>query len=96
MVSNEDRAAWAETVLLIFSRMTGLDPEEEKGEAVGDLIANIGHYCDRNGLDFLPSVEAAISLWDVEKREEEAGQPDAMYPHKEVTIVLKLSNQNTY
>lgn len=92
MVDNEDRAEWAGTVLLLFARMTGLDPEDEKGEAVGDLIANIGHYCDRNGLDFIPAVAAAISLWDVEKREEESGQPDAMYPHKTVTIELQSPN----
>lgn len=92
MVDNDDRAAWAGKVLLIFARMTGLDPEEEKEEGVGDLITNIGHYCDRKGLDFIPLVASAISLWDVEKREDEAGEPDAMYPQKEVTIKLLSPN----
>ena len=55
-------------------------------------MANIGHYCDRNGLDFIELAAAAISLWDVEKREEEAGQPGAMYPQKEVTIELQFAN----
>lgn len=92
MVDNDDRAEWAGKMLLLFSKMTGLDPEEEKRESVGDLMANIGHYCDRNGLDFIEVAAAAISLWDVEKREEEAGEPNAMYPQKEVTIELLFPN----
>ena len=92
MVDNDYRAEWAGKVLLQFSRFTGLDPKEEKQEAVGDLIANIGHYCDRNGFDFLELAAAAISLWDVEKREEENGEPDAMYPPKAVRIELTLKS----
>ncbi len=92
MVDNDDRAEWAGSVLRQFSRMTGLDPKEEKKEAVGDLIANIGHYCDRNGLHFIELAAAAISLWDVEKREEENGEPNAMYPPKSVRIELAIEN----
>jgi hypothetical protein len=88
MVDNDDRAEWASKALVLFSRITGLDPDEERQEAVGDLIANIGHYCDRNGLDFMELAAAAISLWDVEKREEDNGEPHAMYPPKSVRIIV--------
>lgn len=51
-------------------------------------MANLGHYCDRYGFDFLSIVSGAIGIWDVEKREEENGEPNAMYPQKRVVIEL--------
>ncbi len=85
---NSDRAEWAKNALAVFCDETGLDLEFENQEAVGDLMTNLGHYCDRYGLDFLSIVSGAVGLWDVEKREEENGEPNAMYPQKRVVIEL--------
>lgn len=85
---NSDRADWAKNALSVFCEETGLDPDAEKHEAVSDLIANLGHYCDAHDLDFLEVVSGAIGVWDAEKREEENGEPDALYPERKVLISL--------
>lgn len=88
MVDNDDRAEWAGMVLLEFSRMTGLKLDAERDDAISDLICNLGHYCDRHNLPFLELAARAIAIWDVEKREEDSGEPNALYPEKTVVIQL--------
>lgn len=61
---NRDRAEWAEAALLGFMEQTGVDGDRE---AVSDLIADLGHYCDRHQLDFIPLVERAIGHWRIEQ-----------------------------
>lgn len=90
--NNDDRAEWAETVLSLFCSITGLDLTIERQEAVNDLMADLGHYCDRNNLRFLDIASGAIGVWDVEKREEENDETNAMYPEKMVTIELTFPN----
>lgn len=46
---NDDRASWAAHALNQFSRLTGCD---EQDEAIGDLLGNLMHWCDRNGKNF--------------------------------------------
>lgn len=86
--SNVERANWAAEALAVFCEETGLDSELECEEAVGDLIANLGHYCDELGLDFVDLVAGAVGIWDVEKREQANGEPNAMYPLYEVKIEI--------
>ena len=45
---NNDRAAWAAAALREFQRVTGTDDED----ALGDLLCDLMHWCDRNGYDF--------------------------------------------
>lgn len=45
---NDDRASWAALALRHFRRATGADRED----ALGDLICNLMHWCDRNNFDF--------------------------------------------
>ena len=85
---NSDRAEWAENALSVFCEDTGLDQEIERQEAVSDLLCNLGHYCDLHDLDFLALASRAIGVWDAEKREEENGEADALYPEKKVYIAL--------
>ncbi len=85
---NSDRAEWAKNALALFCEETGLDLEFENQEAVSDLMANLGHFCDLYGLDFLALAASAIGVWDAEKREEENGEPNALYPEKKVVIEL--------
>lgn len=46
---NDDRAEWANTALVAFAKATGCDARDE---AIGDLLGNLMHWCDRNGRDF--------------------------------------------
>lgn len=86
--NNSDRAEWAEHALSVFCEDTGLDQEMEKREAVSDLLCNLGHYCDLHNFDFLALASGAIGVWDAEKREEENGEENALYPEKKVFISL--------
>ena len=90
---NSDRADWAENALTVFCEDTGLHPEDERRAAVSDLICNLGHYCDRHDLDFIAIAAVSIGVWDAEKREEENGEPDALYPERKVLITL-FEHQN--
>lgn len=45
---NGRRADWAEDALVHFMFTTGTDG----GDAIADLICNIQHWCDRNGVNF--------------------------------------------
>lgn len=84
--NNDDRAEWADEALGVFCARTGLDLEVEPDDAVSDLICNVGHFCDRSGLNFVSLVSRALSVWEVEKREEANGEPGALYPQKKVLI----------
>ena len=44
---NDDRAEWVASCLAIMSKTTGC---EYGREALGDLLCNMFHWCDRNGL----------------------------------------------
>lgn len=63
-ITNEDRALWAEAALGEFVEQTGLDRIDEY--AVSDLIADLGHYGDSNGIDFITAVQRGIGHWKVE------------------------------
>jgi hypothetical protein len=45
---NRGRAQWAGAALRHFQCVTGADYED----ALGDLLANLMHWCDRNNFDF--------------------------------------------
>jgi len=45
---NDKRAFWAEAALLVFQILTGTDLED----SVCDLIADLMHWRDRNGMTF--------------------------------------------
>jgi len=52
---NDDRSEWAEIALLAFMGQTRTDV----GDAVSDLLADMMHWCDRNGIDFGSELERA-------------------------------------
>lgn len=54
---NDNRAAWAGIALLAFIRETGTDLED----ALGDLLADLMHWSDRNNFDFDLAVDRARS-----------------------------------
>jgi hypothetical protein len=50
---NDDRANYASTALLAFADMTGLNQADiDEGTALGDLLCNLMHWCDRHDVSF--------------------------------------------
>lgn len=64
MSSNMQRAFRAQSCLEHFSCLTG---ETDLHDGVTDLIANLGHYCQATGLDFLDCVRTGVGHWHVEQ-----------------------------
>ena len=64
---NDKRAAWAGAALATFITQTGTDEEN----AVGDLLGDLMHWCDRNNYDF----EAALARARWHYKAETAGEP---------------------
>jgi hypothetical protein len=69
MTTNQKRAAWAEACLDLFADVTGANLPDE---ALSDLIANLGHYAQREKLDFLELVARAIGHWHLEQTDEDS------------------------
>jgi len=62
---NDDRSEWAESALRAFSAKTGSGIGEE---GLHDLIADLGHYAERQRIDFLDCIARAIGCWALERR----------------------------
>lgn len=60
---NEARAAWADGCL---NTMAGASGCERGKEALGDMLCNCFHWCDRNGLDMDEMIERARSNYKAE------------------------------
>ena len=58
---NADRAEWAAAALRHFQCTTGTDYED----ALGDLLCDLMHWCDRNNFDF---ELASTSAWPLRSR----------------------------
>ena len=80
MTTNCQRARDAEVCLATFTALTG----EEGVHAVIDLLADIGHFCDRDGLDFLGLLRIAVGHWKVEQAH--PNNPDCDPPPVTITI----------
>ncbi len=76
-----ERAYAAEQCLDYFVHLTG--PDLTMQEAAGDLIANIGHYCQSADLDYLSIIKTGIGHWTVEQKE-----PDGLDSLPDVTITI--------
>jgi hypothetical protein len=66
---NEDRAARAATALAAFIQATGTDDEA----ALGDLLADLMHWSDRNNYDFDSALDRAYGYYG----DETAGESSA-------------------
>lgn len=64
---NAMRARFAHTALKRFAKSTSCDMG---GEALRDLITDLGHWADRNGIAFEREVINAMLTWRREKAEE--------------------------
>jgi hypothetical protein len=69
--TNKDRAAWAMVAVNAFAEETGMDNAgEELPAIVGDLLADIMHLCNQNGIDFAQVLDTGKDLFDGEIIEE--------------------------
>lgn len=73
--TNDERASWAAVGLIAFGQRTGMvrshvGDKEDAFLVVADLLCDIAHWCDRNGVN-LPS---ALRLATSHYREETGGQ----------------------
>ena len=59
---NVSRAGWAGAALSTFMRETGTDEED----ALGDLLADFMHWCDRNNYDFEAALYRAQGHYEAE------------------------------
>jgi hypothetical protein len=69
--TNEERAAWAEVGLLAFAQRTGMAREnvgddEDSFLIVADLLADLGHWCDRKGVGMKSALEYAAGHYQTE------------------------------
>lgn len=68
---NDQRAEWAEAAIETFQATTGTDRED----AVADLIADLRHWCDRNGLDWKTELDRGRAMY----RDETAAEANQYY-----------------
>jgi len=68
---NDDRSQWAKAAIEVFRAQTRCD----HGDAVCDLIADLGHYCDRHGLDFPSQLRRGVMHYEEETERETAIMP---------------------
>jgi hypothetical protein len=59
---NDSRAGWAAAAIGVFRDETGADFED----AVCDLLADLMHWCDRNGQSFAAELSRARSHYEAE------------------------------
>jgi hypothetical protein len=61
---NGDRAEWAAAALRHFQCCTGTDYDT----ALVDLLGDLMHWCDRNGVDFEDELSRARRHYDAETK----------------------------
>jgi hypothetical protein len=59
---NDSRAEWAGAALSAFIKETGTDQED----ALGDLLSDLMHWCDRNNYDFEAALDRARGHYEAE------------------------------
>jgi hypothetical protein len=70
-VTNEDRADWAAVACEAFADITGQNMEEDLPEIIGDLIANLLHLANQQGMCAEDRLENGRMHYDAEIAEEE-------------------------
>ena len=83
-VTNRQRAAWAERAVNHFTFISRGD--DDTTAAITDLVANIGHYADRSGLDYLALLQNAIGHWHTETTMPHDGDMCLLAPAVSITI----------
>lgn len=74
--TNADRADWALTAVKVFAEETGMGPDrgnEELFTVLQDLLCDIMHLCDVEGVSFEEVFGQARGVYNEEVQEEAAG-----------------------
>lgn len=66
-VKNGERADWAEQSLSIFRQTCGYPPGDDNECPIKDLIADLLHLADREGLDGERLLESGRGMWEEER-----------------------------
>jgi hypothetical protein len=90
MPTNKDRSDYAEAALTTFGAICPPTLQQDAEITVGDLICDIGHYCDQHGLDFKERLINAIGHWSTERRSSD-GEPMCDNDEVEFTITKHYS-----
>ena len=73
---NDDRADWAGQAIAAFAHATRMDTVGEDAETMlGDLLADLMHWCDRNNVDFETQLACARSNYAEETRPNKETRP---------------------
>lgn len=69
--TNDERASWAEVGLLAYGQRTGtvgekVGDDEDPFLIVGDLLADLAHWCDRHRVDFQEAIRYAARHYQKE------------------------------
>lgn len=75
-VTNADRARWAKAALKAFNEITrGYDAlkhsADERNDLVMDLLCDLRHWCDQNGVDWDAQLARCESMFHIEKAEDD-------------------------
>ena len=65
--TNGTRADWAAAGLAGFLAATGEADAGDNRDSIGDLIADLLHLCDREGIDAEAVLESARHNWEYER-----------------------------
>ena len=82
-ITNTDRAMRANAALAVFISQTGQDGAE--CDALSDLIADTGHLCDADDIDYLATIRRAIGHW-YSKKQADGTDPLGLMPDVRITI----------
>ncbi len=63
---NGERAGWAHEAVKTFQKETGLSDVDGLDTAVGDLLGDLMHLCDRESLDFSELLEKGQHYYESE------------------------------
>ena len=64
--TNAKRAAWAEAGVRAFLKASG-ETEAVDEDSIRDLMADLLHLCDREGVDAQAAVDWALRRWEEER-----------------------------
>ena len=72
MITNLDRANWADKAILAFREQTGCEDEE----SLGDLLTDLMHWADAKNFDFDTALDRARGHYEAECQEQNALLPE--------------------
>lgn len=73
--TNDDRAEYAHAALEAFQERTRTN-DEDGDTILRDLLTDLRHWADREGVDFDRELSASLDHFNEEKAEEEEGEEE--------------------